>query len=153
MGCIWLPALAGVSSLHALYSCWLKLPAADTCDYPAAAWLGDAICTLVICGQITLITFFLVSSGSDSPLSPWSPLRLIHFSSAKDVINKGLLDVADLHCVWFGTSAPADQAVLSHGGLFVWSRGSVLRLSEHLSCDQWASRENPDFFHLSGSPS
>lgn len=62
----------GISSLHALYSCWLKLPAADTCDYPAAAWLEDAICILVICGQITLITFFLVSSGSNSPLSHWS---------------------------------------------------------------------------------
>lgn len=119
-----------ISSLHALYSCWLKLPAADTCDYPAAAWLEDAICILVICGQITLITFFLVSSGSESPHCRIGPTllcsaflcKIIHFSSIKDVTKKKppdfgftrcrkgtevLSDVADLHC--FSVSEHVDQ--------------------------------------------
>lgn len=95
-----------ISSLHALYSCWLKLPAADTCDYPAAAWLEEAICILVICGQITLITFFLVSSGSESPHCRIGPTlccyafvcKIIHSSSTKDVTKKKLPDFGFTRC-------------------------------------------------------
>lgn len=57
-----------ISSLNLLYSCWLKVPAADRRDYPAATSCEDVIYIMVICGQITLITFFLPLLGSQTPL-------------------------------------------------------------------------------------
>lgn len=50
-----------VSLLHLPHSCWLKLPPAHKCDYPAATWNENAICIMVICGQITLILSLLFS--------------------------------------------------------------------------------------------
>lgn len=52
-----------ISLLHFPYSGGLKMPPADTCDYPAATWYWNTISIMVakLCGQITLILFFLCS--------------------------------------------------------------------------------------------
>lgn len=47
-----------ISLLHLPYSRWLKLPPADTCDYPAATWYWTTISIMVTWGQITFFFFF-----------------------------------------------------------------------------------------------
>lgn len=51
-----------ISPVQFPYSCWLKMPPADTCDYPAATWHWNTISIMVakLCGQIIGNLFFFI---------------------------------------------------------------------------------------------